>query len=136
MAEVIIEGRKDLRSFQGDQYLYLDDKSSKESLQCQFFGAAGASTDPVDDGFAKFSRSFSTKSARKIFLHVDLIAAMISIKFSSRSELSSRFSGRLKFSVVFEEVEDKGPKGWRTKAQGIDSVFGPPWREDYRREVN
>ena len=30
------------------------------------------------------------------------------------------------------EVEDKGPWGWRTKAQGIDSVFGPPWREEFK----
>ena len=66
---------------------------------------------------------------------IDYGAAIHSVKKSPKSELSSRFSGRLKFWVDFEEVEDKGPKGWRTKAQEIDSIFGPPWREDYRREV-
>ena len=33
---------------------------------------------------------------------IDLIAAIDSVKFSSKSELSSRFFGRLKFSVRFE----------------------------------
>ena len=33
---------------------------------------------------------------------IDLIAAIDSVKFSSKSELSSRFFGRLKFSARFE----------------------------------
>ena len=37
-----------------------------------------------------------------------------------------------KFLSDGPEVEDKGPWGWRTKAQGIDSVFGPPWREEFK----
>ena len=53
--------------------------------------------------FAKFSRSFSEKTAPKKFLEmIVFIAAIDFVKFSSKSELSSRFFGRLKFSVRFE----------------------------------
>ena len=40
--------------------------------------------------------------APKILEMIDLIAAIDSVKFSSKSELSSRFFGRLKFSARFE----------------------------------
>ena len=39
---------------------------------------------------------------RKRFQILVFIAAIDSVKFSSKSELSSRFFGRLKFSVLFE----------------------------------
>ena len=39
---------------------------------------------------------------RKCFQMIDFIAVIVSVKFSSKSELSSRFFGRLKFSVRFE----------------------------------
>ena len=51
--------------------------------------------------FAKFSRSFSEKTAPKKFLEmIVFIAAIDFVKFSSKSELSSRFFGRLNFSAV------------------------------------
>ena len=36
---------------------------------------------------------------------------------------------RKNFEILCGGAEGESPKVW------IDSVFGPPWREDYRREV-
>ena len=60
------------------------------------------SNDPCDDAFAKFSRSFSEKTApKKILEMIVFIAGIDFIKFSFKSELSSQFFGRLNFSAVF-----------------------------------
>ena len=45
---------------------------------------------------------FEAWRLRKRFQMIVFIAAIVSDKFSSRSELSSRFFGRLKFFVLFE----------------------------------
>ena len=59
------------------------------------------SNDACDDAFAKFSQIFSEKTAPKKFLEmIVFIAAIDSVKFSSKSDLSSRFFGRLNFSAV------------------------------------
>jgi hypothetical protein len=46
-------------------------------------------------------QSFWARAAPKILEMIDLIAAIDSVKFSSKSELSSRSFGRLKFCVGF-----------------------------------
>ncbi len=62
------------------------------------------SNDPCDDAFAKFSRSFREVFPRKLLKNIlemiVFIAAIDFIKFSSKSELSSRLFGRLNFSAV------------------------------------
>ena len=50
----------------------------------------------------KFRAVFASKPPPKVFQMIDFIAAIVSIKFSSKSELSSRFFGRFKNSVLFE----------------------------------
>ena len=61
-----------------------------------------------DDGFANVFDVFAIFSgnagAKKIFEDGDLVAAVVSSIKSSKSELSSRFFGRLKFLVVFFSV--------------------------------
>ena len=52
--------------------------------------------------FVRFRRDFGRKRPRIFFEIIVFIAAIDSVKFSSKSELSSRFFGRLKFSVLFE----------------------------------
>ena len=62
-------------------------------------------------GFAKFSRSFSPRPVQQKFLEmIVFMAAIDSIKFSSKTELSSQFFGRLKFSGVL-----KFSAGWLTE---------------------
>ena len=71
----------------------------------KFCGAAGdgdASTDPVDDGFARVLGENGPNCFLKMIV---FIAAIEPVKFSSKSELSSRFFDRLKFSVPFEVSE-------------------------------
>ena len=62
------------------------------------------SNDSCDDTFAKFSRSFRAvfpaKLLKKNLEMIVFIAAIDFVKFSSKSELSSRFFGRLNFSAV------------------------------------
>ena len=54
---------------------------------------------------------------------IDLIAAIDSVKFSSKSELSSRFFGRLKFSVRFEYLGLPAPNfGHRAQLAAVDSL--------------
>ena len=48
-----------------------------------------------------FAQLFHQTCPKKILEMIVFIAAIDSIKFSSKSELSSRFFGRLKFSKVF-----------------------------------
>ena len=45
------------------------------------------------------------------------IAAIVSVEFSSKSELSSRFFGRLKFSARFESAEASRPRAFRSRAE-------------------
>ena len=83
-----------------------------------------------DDGFANvfdISAIFSGHAgAKKNFEGGDLVAAVVSSIKSSKSELSSRFLSHLKF---LEACTGRGG------GIGKICVFGPPWREDYRREV-
>ena len=59
------------------------------------------SNDPCYDAFAKFSRSFSEKTARQKNLEmIVFIAAIDFVKFLSKSELSSRIFVRLNFLAV------------------------------------
>ena len=68
---------------------------------------------------------------------IDLIAAIDSVKFSSKSELSSRFFGRLKFSVRFEYLglikvlkRGDGSGGGRRGSRGRSRGHGHGHRRD------
>ena len=65
---------------------------------------APPSTDPGEDGFAKFSQSFREHfwktMARKFCRKTDLVEAINLVQKSSKSELSSRFFGRSKFLAI------------------------------------
>ena len=84
-----------------------------------------------DNGFANVFDVFAIFSgnagAKKNLEGGDLVAAVVSSTKSSKSELSSRFLSHLKFLEVCT--------GEGGRAIGKLWVFGPPWREDYRREV-
>ena len=80
------------------------------------------------DVCAKFLDNVGAKNFLEM---IDFIAAVLSIKKSSKSEPSSRFLRRLKFLAGFWFVRGEGG----VSKSRIDPVFGPPWREDYRREV-
>ena len=57
----------------------------------------------------------------KLLEMIDFTAAVNSIKFSSKSELSSRFFGRLKFFALFEYL--RVPKNLRCRPIGYQSTY-------------
>ena len=58
----------------------------------------------IFDVFAKFFKVFGPRGRQKNFETIDFGAANVSVKESSKSELSSRFLSRLKFLIkIFEK---------------------------------
>ena len=63
--------------------------AAMKSIISQIFGAAGASTDPSTTLSRSFREIFRRKRPKKILEMIVFIAAIVSVKFSSKSELSS-----------------------------------------------
>ena len=77
-----------------------------------FNGSAMPPTPTLSRNFSKFSRSFCevfADNAQILFLEmIDFVAAIDSVKKSSKSELSSRFFGRLKFWTANFRTDGRG----------------------------
>ena len=72
-------------------------------------------TDPIDESSRRFAKFLDDVGAKKILEMKDLIVAMISVKFSSKSGLSSRFFGRLKILQGLEgRLETSEVPIWRS----------------------
>ena len=96
-----MEWRRPLAKLESSEYSWSTEKSHTPAILSRMrriFGAPRMPPTPSTTVSRSFREVFGRKRRNKIFEMIVFIAAIDSVKFSSKSELSSRFFGRLKFS--------------------------------------